>query len=74
MVIGVMACLNDEISPAIAVHPNSPSIIIPGSALHATGPGVLFYQPDVTMGINPAHLVLMLPAFAGDGLICNNRC
>lgn len=41
--IGVVACLDDEFSPAITIYPNSPLIIIPCLALYAVGPGVLLH-------------------------------
>jgi len=74
MSTGVMAGFNHKVCHTIVIYPDATAIVVPGPALYTFRPGVLFHQADISMGVGPAHFVLVIPAFAANSLVCSDRC
>jgi hypothetical protein len=68
--IGMVAALHNEIGNTIVIDPDAPAVIVPATALYAFRARMLAFEPDITVGIHPAHIVLVMSALATDCLVC----
>jgi hypothetical protein len=67
--VRMVSGFHDKIGRTAIIHPDAAPVIIPIPALLAISPGVLSLQPDITVRIDAAHVVLVIFAFTTDILI-----